>query len=95
LNFFKQLKFLWPVARDQLVKFLLLKFLPKAVSGPWGWLVVWIGEKAANKILKPAWNWIMRKGYALTRKWKRKPKATRLENADNESDFDDSVDNMP
>ena len=95
MNFFKQLKSFWPTVRTWLVKTLLKKYLPKIVSGPWGWVVTFFGEKLFDKVLKPGWNWVTRKAYALTRKWKRKSKAKKLENAKTESDFDDSFDNMP
>ena len=95
MEIFKYLKAAWPTVRTWLVKTLLKKYLPKLISGPWGWIVTFFGEKIFDKVIKPGWNWIMRKGYALTRKWKRKPKARRLENARTESDFDSSVDDMP
>ena len=78
-----------------MVKTLLKKFLPKLISGPWGWVVTFVGEKVFDKILKPLWKYISRKAYAITRKIQRKPKVKRLENADNESDFDSGVDSMP
>ena len=94
-NIFSILKGLWPTISKWLVKVILKKLLPKIIAGPWGWVVTFFGEKVFNKVLRPAWNWITRKGFAITRKWKRKPKVKRLENADNETDFDSSVDDLP
>lgn len=95
MNLFKYLKSIWPVVRTWLVKTLLKKYLPKLISGPWGWIVTIFGEKLFDKAIKPAWNWLNRKAYAITQKWKRKPKAKRLENAKTENEFDDSFDDMP
>lgn len=81
--------------RNWLVKFLLSKVFPKMVGGPWSWLAMFFGKRIFDNYIKPSWFWLLRKGYALTRKWKRKAKAERLENADNETDFDDSFDDMP
>ena len=95
MNFFQNLKLFWPTFRTWLVKTLLKKYLPKLISGPWGWIVTIFGEKLFDKVLKPAWNWIARKGYALTRKWERKPKIKKFENAKTESEFNDSFDDLP
>jgi hypothetical protein len=94
-NLFKYLKSIWPAVRTWLVKTLLKKFLPRLISGPWGWLITFFGEKIFAKYVRPVWNFLTRKAYAITRKILRKPKAKRLENADNETDFDSSVDDMP
>lgn len=94
-DFFKYLKSIWPTVRTWLVKTLLTKYLPKLVSGPWGWIVTFFGEKIFDKVIKPGWNWLTRKAYAITNKLKRKSKVKRFENAQTESEFDDSFDDLP
>ena len=94
-NIFKYLKKAWPTVRTWLVKFLLKKIIPKLMTGPGGWFITFFGEKIFDRYLKPFWNYLNRKAYAITKKFKRKPKVERLENADNETDFDSSVDDMP
>lgn len=94
-NFFKKFKAFWPTARKWLVQTLIKRYLPKLVGGVWGFLAVLVGEFILDKALKPAWNWVARKSNAMFNKIKRKPKAKRLEDANTETDFDDSFDDMP
>lgn len=94
-NFFKYLKKSWPTIRTWLVKTLLKKFLPKLISGPWGWVVTFFGEYVFDKVLKPGWEYITRKGFALWRKMFNMKKAKKLENSKTENDFDRSFDDMP
>ena len=74
---------------------LLKKFLPKVISGPWGWIISFVGEKLFDKVLRPAWNFLMIKIYAFTNWMLRKKRVERFEKAKNETDFDDSFDDLP
>lgn len=95
MSYFKKIKLFWPTARTWLVKTLLKKYLPKLLTGPWGWIVTIFGEKLFDRVLKPSWDFIWRKAHSSWSKFKRRKKAKKLEEAKNESDFDDAFDDMP
>jgi len=95
INIFKYLKNAWPSIRTWVVRFLLTRFLPKVFAGPWGWVVAFFSHKIFDKVLQPTWNFLTRKAYAISRRFFRKKKVEKFENAKNENDFDDSFDNMP
>lgn len=95
MNLFSYLKSLWPVIKKYLAKTLIQKLLPRIVGGPWSWIATFFGEKVVDKVVKPIWLYLTRKGYAITKRVFRRKKVGRLENAKTESDFDSSFDDLP
>lgn len=94
-NVFQSLKNLWPTVRQWLVTVLLKRLAPKIFGGVAGTAVALFLEKMFDAFLRPLWDRLWSKVNAAYKKLKRKPKVKEFEEARNESDFDDSFDDLP
>ena len=81
--------------KGRIVKFALFKIFGRVLGGFWGFVATEIGERTFEKILKPSFNWIVRKIHVQLKKIETRRKARRVEEAKNESDFDRSFDDLP
>lgn len=85
----------WPKIRDYMIKFALLRFLPRVISGPWGWVVTSLITWSADHVVKPAYDLLVRKVIVYLRKKKNNQAGQDVQNSETEGEFDSSVDNLP
>lgn len=85
----------WPKIRDYVVKFLLLKFLPRIISGPWAWLAIPVANWIVDHVAKPLYDLTVRKVIVLIRKQKNNQAGRDVQNSKTEDDFDRTFDDLP
>jgi hypothetical protein len=85
------LSLLWPKLRDFLIRSVLVRWIPKVVGGPWGW----IASFAVDWILQPVYKYTVRRLIVWIRKKKNNERGTDLEQSKTEDDFNSSSDSLP
>lgn len=86
---------IWTLISGLFKKELIKKFFGAAIGGLKGFLVSLFLDKLLNKLAKPTYDYLIRKGMIYKKKKEVKEKVEKLEGADNENDFNDSFDNIP
>jgi hypothetical protein len=81
----------WPKIRDLLIKTVLVRWIPKAIGGVWGWLAVVV----IDWIARPVYDYTIRKVIVAVRKIGHNKKGTELEQSKTETEFDSSSDSLP
>lgn len=89
------MRVIWTTLKERLIKALLLKFLPKYVGGPIGWIASTVGGYALEKLIRPGYDWITRKTIMFFKKNKNKRKADDLQNSKTEDEFNSTFDDLP
>lgn len=88
-------KLVWPTLRKSLVKLVMLRFLPRVIAGPWGWAVTTVFSWSLDHVLKPIYDYSVRKVIVLVRKKENNQAGQDVQNSTTEPDFNSSVDDLP
>jgi hypothetical protein len=60
-----------------------------------GAFLVWIAKKLVDRLAKPLYDWVIRKGYITVKKIEVKTLETNLKNAQTKEERDKAIDEMP
>lgn len=85
------LKILWPKVREFLIRSVLVRWIPRLAGGAWGW----IASFALDWILRPVYDFAVRKMIVWIRKKKHNEQGQKLEQSKTEDEFNHSSDNLP
>jgi hypothetical protein len=81
----------WPKVRDLIIKGLIVRWIPRAVGGVWGWIAVVVIDYLA----KPLYDYTVRKIIVAIRKIKHNQEGRKLEESKTETDFNSASDDLP
>jgi hypothetical protein len=85
----------WPIFRKAIIRGLLLRWIPRLFTGPWGWVTSIVVPWFVDYVLKPAYDKTARKVIVWVRKKKNNQAGTKLEESKTEADFNSASDNLP
>lgn len=85
----------WPKVRDSAIKFAMLKFLPRIISGPWGWVATTLLTWSVDYVIKPLYDYTVRKIIVLVKKQSNNQAGKDVQNSKTEGEFDSATDNLP
>lgn len=96
MKYFYQVRdWLLAFGKKWILEWLFKKIFGAVVGGIKGWLLTKVYEYLWKKVIKPkaqeAFRWVTR----LYKDWQYQKKAKKVKEADNEDDWDSSVDNLP
>lgn len=85
---------IYNLLRGQAVKFAFKKIFGYAIAGPWGWVVSNIAVPLLDRLAKPVYDFLVRKGKIIVKKVTINRDTRRLQEAQNETDFDSAADDI-